>query len=52
MSKSDTDMGGASRRARRRPHCSVCELPKVICACAEADEYDRANPFAQQDHQP
>jgi hypothetical protein len=23
------------------PHCRRCELPKDVCACADAREYDR-----------
>lgn len=23
------------------PHCRTCELPKEVCACADAREYDR-----------
>ena len=26
-------------------HCSKCELPMIICACAEAAAYDKAHPF-------
>jgi hypothetical protein len=26
-------------------YCSKCELPKKICACAEAKAYDKANPL-------
>lgn len=25
--------------------CGICELPKHICACAEAKAYDKVNPF-------
>ena len=34
-----------SRREDARRGCRKCELPKVICACAEAAAYDRAYPF-------
>lgn len=30
-----------------RRYCNTCELPKDICACAEARAYDKANPYGQ-----
>lgn len=28
-------------------YCAKCELPKEICACAEAEAYDKANPLIE-----
>lgn len=31
-----------------RPYCGKCELPREICACAEARAYDKANPIKER----
>jgi len=31
-------------------HCRKCELPKKICACAEAEAYDKANPLCDHNY--
>jgi hypothetical protein len=33
-------------------HCGKCELPIAVCACADAEAYDKANPFFEDKTNP